>query len=128
MPSMDEEEKIASRERQAAAKRGAAFGVLQSQPEWQNVAEIFYRLTDHWKRQLIKFKDGDTIDKIAIDRIRWTAMIAGLEMFFRTMQDDMEMSKEFEKNKDGNDDDFGSDKSSKPIDNNPFRAQNKDKL
>lgn len=97
MPKKDEFDKLSEQERIASAKRGRDVAVLQSSEEWKSVADLFFRLTDHWKRQVTRFREADSIEKIAIDRIQWTCRIAGVEDFFRAMQEDMEQAKALEK-------------------------------
>lgn len=123
MPPKDEFDKIAEQERQLSAKRGRDITTLQLMDEWASIADLFFRLTEHWKRNILKFTNADSIDKIAMERIYWSARIAALEDFFREMQNDMEQAKKFEEEENAKEKRLDGDKNKTAFkDRNPYRS------
>ena len=81
--------------------RGRNLLLLRETREWESVANLFELCRKKWKNNLVQFATSGTIEQIAIERIKWTAMVNGIETFFRFIQDDINEANRYdEKEKD----------------------------
>jgi hypothetical protein len=54
---------------------------LLESKEWSEAADVFEQLRKKWLGQLIRFSTSQSLESIGIERVKWTAMIAGVETF-----------------------------------------------
>jgi hypothetical protein len=71
-------------------RRGQAFNLLYQRPEWIELAEMCDDLRKKWTGNLTKFSIGQTLETIALERVKWTSMVEGLERIFIEMNECME--------------------------------------
>jgi hypothetical protein len=69
---------------------------LTETKEWKTLADVYMRLRERWKSQMIQFHTGDTVERIALERVRLSARIEGTEMLFQEIQQIIDDPKEEE--------------------------------
>jgi len=72
---------------------------LFNYPEWKTFAHMSQALMEKWKSNLIHYEAGFTIEMIALERVKWTAMIEGVQVLFVELNRVVEELKKIEKEK-----------------------------
>ena len=64
---------------------GIDFHYLYNSPQWSSTVKLYEELKKKWSGNLSRIEDGHSIEKLGMERLKWTSMIYGLEMFFLSM-------------------------------------------
>lgn len=59
--------------------------ILVNVPEWKTFTDIVLQLREMWKSQLIQFH-ARTVEEIALERVRISARIEGVDILFAEIQ------------------------------------------
>jgi len=105
---------------------GRKFEVLFRRPEWKVFAEFCEELRRKWSGNLVKFSLGSSVEHIAVERIRFTSMIEGVEQVFIQMNGMMEEAREYEKKTEKQKNNLEEDVPLKARDVNPYRLGGED--
>jgi hypothetical protein len=61
---------------------------LMEIPQWKAFVDMSITMMNDWNGHLVRLHDGlDTIEKIALDRIRWAGMSSGVKAVFVQMDE-----------------------------------------
>jgi len=52
---------------------------LYESPDWPVFADLMTACCEQWRNNLARFSLGSTIEQLALERVKWTAMIHGVE-------------------------------------------------
>ena len=81
-------------QKRASIKRGESLIRLQESDEWLAIAEIFDELSKRIRQSILRVDLAAGAEHIAMEHIAKTSRLAGLEDFFRVINDDIETYKQ----------------------------------
>jgi len=70
---------------------------LMNNEDWPYFGAMAQLLMDQWKKRLLHFEDGATMEQIGMERIRWIATIEGVQSLFIEMNRQINDLKQKEK-------------------------------
>jgi hypothetical protein len=66
--------------------------ILTSSKEWNTYADVYLRIREMWKSQLIKVS-GKTMEQIALERVQYASRIEGCDLLFGEIERIVEENK-----------------------------------
>jgi len=79
-----------------------ALEAIKEREEWASFGELALKCIEKWRGNLSIFSfSEDSIEKIALERVKWTSMVAGVETLFLQMD---ELVKELKQRRKDDDD------------------------
>ena len=79
--------------------RSEDLRTLFNYPEWKTFAALIGALTEKFKSNLLNFDNGFSIEQIAIERVKWTSYIAGMQAILIEMNAEIDALNKLEKEK-----------------------------